>query len=1129
MIGEEKEKEPNIKEKDSDPKEVSLFQMYSYLTTNQKVLAVLATIMSLALGLSMPISSILIGQITSSITPDKSPEDVRYLGYKTSILMLILAVGTFIVSGSGVGIWKYIGEHLSAEMRRRYFAKVLVQDQEWYDLSHPEKLTSQLSEDVVSIKRGSGQAIHKVLFASSLSIAGLAVGFGYGWLFALIILLTIPISFIGIFCFLMVNSKAAKVETKNYEKASSISNEAFENISTVYTLNGQSHELQLFTDELKMTMKAGIRFNCIAAFFFGLFMFMLNSVYGFGFWVGAQIVAGNVYNLNQGRDYNASDIMTIFFCVISGCMSIGSIAPNLFNVTKGKVAAARMLDIINMPVKIQYKDNSKKSIERLIGKIEFEGVHFAYPSRKESKILKGISFEAKPGQKLAFVGGTGCGKSTTIQLIERYYDACEGRILIDDVPIKDYNLSSLRSSIGYVGQEPRLFAMTIRENLLIAKPNATDIELSNALEMVNATGFVNDLEEKMDTYVGPGGCQLSGGQKQRIAIARTILQNPSILLLDESTSALDSRNEREIQSALDRFSKDRTTITIAHRLSTIQNSDRIIVMRDGNIIEDGTHEQLLVLKGVYRALVDEQSQGYESRKKGGVPAPLKPTPPNDPDIIEVRGGDEEHQEKKSEFSIHHSQRSEQNLNLSSVAPSDTLKETKAYPYPRPMPFLLRYLSGNYFYLFLALSSSVVTGCMFPALGNALAKTVDLLIKYDLLNKGVQIKDYDISDANRDIIYVGLFFVGVGVLSFISNFLEVSCFGLLAERITMNVRTDIYREILSKDIDFFYVKEHNSGELSSILAKDCSVVNAIVSKSYGAIVKGVSSMICGLVIAFLASWRLSLVAVVACPLIIATGIIASAADKDKESSDEKEDVVEKSKELKLFQEAVNNSKTVASLCCQEEFLKLYIKEIKNQEKDVLPTAFKIGCVGGVGESGNYFVNALVFFIGTYLIYNNHITFGDFFEAYLGIVFAGLGAASSQEFLPDMKVANEAANSIIKILYYPRQIKGGKLTSEIKGHIKFENVTFKYPSRNSAVFKNLSFEITPGESIGFAGPSGQGKSTIFRLLYRFYDPQEGRIMLDGVDIKDYDIEHLRAAFGVVSQEPTLFNNTVEYNIK
>jgi len=1114
-------------EQSKEPKAISLCEMYKYLTRQQKALAVLASLMSLTQGCAMPMSAILMGKITTSFTPDKSIDEIRNQGIFTSVLMLLLAIATFILAGGGIGIWKYIGVSLAAEMRKRYFSRILEQDQEWYDISHPEKLTAQLSDDVSSLKRGSGQALHKVLFASSLAISGLAVGFGYGWFFALIILLTIPFSFIGIFCYLMVNSKAATVESKNYEKAASISNEAIENISTVLSLNGQDHEQDLFMKEMINTMKAGIKFNCIAALFFGLFMFMLSSVYGFGFWVGAQIIKGRVYNINAGRDYQASDIMTIFFCVISGCMSLGAIGPNLFSVTKGKLAAARMIEVINMPIKIDYRDTSKKSVDKLSGDIEFKDVHFCYPSRPEVKILKGVSFVAKAGQKIAFVGGTGCGKSTAIQLIERYYDANQGTVLIDGIPIKDYNLSSLRSKIGYVGQEPRLFAMTIKENLLIGKPTATDEEIKAALKLANATAFIHDLEDGINTYVGPGGSQLSGGQKQRIAIARTALQNPCILLLDESTSALDSKNEREIQAALDEFSQNRTTITIAHRLTTIMNSDCIIVMKSGNIAEFGTHEELLKQNGVYKALVDEQFSNNTNTMGVGLTSVIRPVTPNDPDIIEVKNIDEDGQPKET---------SQTNKVLkkknSSVTPAPLEVETSKveYGYPKPMPFLLRYLSGSYIYVFLAIFASLITGCIFPAIGNLLAKTTNILIKYDLMNNGIPIKDYERSDADKEILNVGLYFVIVGATSFIANYFEVACFGVLGERITMKVRNDLYKALLSKDLDFFYMKNHSSGHLASILSKDCSVVNAIVSKSYGAIVKGLASMICGLVIAFIASWKLSLVAIIACPLLIASSLIINASEKSMNGPEEEgEDNILVKKDLKLFQEAVNNSKTVAALCCQDEFLRLYNNEIQIDKESANSKGCKDGIWRGFGESGIFFVFSMVFLYGTFLIYNNEITVGEFFEAYLGITFAAIGAASSQEFIPDMNAANESATEIIKLLYYPNQIKSGDKKPEIKGHIVFENVTFTYPSRKQAVFKNLSLEILPGDTVGFAGPSGQGKSTIFRLLYRLYDPQEGRILLDGIDIKEYELEHLRGVFGMVNQEPSLFNNSVMYNIK
>jgi ATP-binding cassette subfamily B (MDR/TAP) protein 1 len=244
---------------------------------------------------------------------------------------------------------------------------------------------------------------------------------------------------------------------------------------------------------------------------------------------------------------------------------------------------------------VDVNQGTGRKLDALKGVIKFNNVKFHYPSRKEARVLKGLSLEVQPGQTVALVGPSGGGKSTTVQLLERFYDPVEGDITIDGVDLKEFDLRWLRSQIGLVSQEPILFGGTVAENIRYGKNNATDEEVISAAKMANAHTFiVNDLDKGYETDVGEKGAQLSGGQKQRIAIARAILKDPKILLLDEATSALDSESEGLVQDALDKLMVGRTTIVIAHRLTTIKNADVINVIAKGTLLESGTHSTLLV-------------------------------------------------------------------------------------------------------------------------------------------------------------------------------------------------------------------------------------------------------------------------------------------------------------------------------------------------------------------------------------------------------------------------------------------------------------------------------------------------------------------------------------------------------
>ena len=248
-------------------------------------------------------------------------------------------------------------------------------------------------------------------------------------------------------------------------------------------------------------------------------------------------------------------------------------------------------------------------ITSIEGHIEFKDVRFRYPTRPNQPVLRGLSLQVKPGQYVAFVGVSGCGKSTTIGLLERFYDPLDGEIYVDGTNISSFNLNEYRSHLALVSQEPTLYRGTIRENIMLGtyRDNIKEEEIVQCCKDANIYEFIIGLPDGLDTLVGSKGCMLSGGQKQRVAIARALLRNPKILLLDEATSALDSESEKVVQAALDAAAKGRTTIAVAHRLSTVKKADMIYVFNQGRVIESGTHDELMQQKGSYFELVNLQS------------------------------------------------------------------------------------------------------------------------------------------------------------------------------------------------------------------------------------------------------------------------------------------------------------------------------------------------------------------------------------------------------------------------------------------------------------------------------------------------------------------------------------------
>jgi ABC-type multidrug transport system fused ATPase/permease subunit len=290
--------------------------------------------------------------------------------------------------------------------------------------------------------------------------------------------------------------------------------------------------------------------------------------------------------------------------------SFGGIAELYAQIQKAVGATERVFELLEeIPEKI--KDTLSDSEAKIKGDVSFKNVAFYYPSRKEIQVLKEVSFNANFGQKIAIVGPSGAGKSTIASLLLRFYDINGGEISIDGKNIYDYDLETLRGNMSIVPQDVILFGGTIRENIAYGKPNATEDEIIKAAKQANAYQFIKGFPEKFETIVGERGIKLSGGQRQRIAIARALLKNPRILILDEATSSLDSESEKLVQEALEILMEGRTSIIIAHRLSTIRSADQIIVLDDGTIKEQGKHQELIALEnGIYKNLSNLQFNNF---------------------------------------------------------------------------------------------------------------------------------------------------------------------------------------------------------------------------------------------------------------------------------------------------------------------------------------------------------------------------------------------------------------------------------------------------------------------------------------------------------------------------------------
>ena len=414
---------------------------------------------------------------------------------------------------------------------------------------------------------------------------------------------------------------------KSFEKAGGVAEEMLYNIKTVASFANFEFEIERFNkliDDVHMynsekALKLG---GSVGVILFFIFMtFFISIIYA------RKLIGDHVYNINKNKKFTQGDLMTVIFSTLIAVFSIGTIAPNVKIIQESAIASSDYFTLFEREPQIDLSNSTyKPPRDQVKGKIEFKNIDFIYPSDPNKRqILHNLNLIIEPGKKVALVGESGCGKSTTVNLIERLYEATDGEILIDGIDIKKYDLEYLRNLIGYVQQEPVLFNRSIKENVIFGREHYLKT-LGNPEKLVQlaceesyAKEFIEKIPEKYDYMVGIKGSKLSGGQKQRVAIARAILCEPKILILDEATSALDNKSEKEVQAALDHISeKNVTTVIIAHRLSTIKNADVIYAIRDGHVAEIGNHQELLAKNGYYAGLVKSQlaQDELESKEPG---------------------------------------------------------------------------------------------------------------------------------------------------------------------------------------------------------------------------------------------------------------------------------------------------------------------------------------------------------------------------------------------------------------------------------------------------------------------------------------------------------------------------------
>ncbi|KAI8147816.1 P-loop containing nucleoside triphosphate hydrolase protein [Fennellomyces sp. T-0311] len=1119
-----KETNDGKKKKKEKKPSVSILQLFRFSTPRDRVFIILAMIGSLFSGAIQPISIVIFGDFLRNLA-DALTNPSMLLDETRPMILILVYLGTAVLIASyfANSFWIMTGENQTRRIRMLYLHAVLRQDMSWFDKAEEGSLTTRLAADTQTIQDGISEKFGLLILSFAQFTSGYIVAFVKGWKMALVMLATMPVLLgTGATMGILITRYTQKVQT-SYADAGSIAEQVFSGLRTVYSFSLQERFSQRFKTELVKARKVGIRRGIVLGVGFGTFMMVIFCTYSIAFWFGSRLV--------KSGEFDGPNVLVVFMSMMMGSMSLLQVPPNLSAVSSACGAAHNIYATIDRIPEIDPDNEQGLTPSVLHGDIEFRNVKFKYPTRPDLVILKDLSLKIRPGMTVAFVGASGSGKSTAIQLLQRFYDPLSGEIILDGNKLSSYNIRWLRQQIGVVGQEPVLFNMSIKQNLLmgVADPEkVTQDDIIEACKKANCHTFISQLPQGYNTLVGEHGGMLSGGQKQRVAIARAILKNPTILLLDEATSALDTQSERLVQHALDAAAANRTTIVIAHRLSTIRNADLIVVMQQGELIEQGNHQQLIEKGGVYAGLVKKQQIATTEQvvDENGAEDLLQQEKAELQQQADERYMDEKEDEELRAKALKDGHR----MSVASSVDAFELKLKKqkasrkeAKQQKAPVLKVLSMMRPEWPLMALGCCGAALAGVSFPIFAFSFSQVIVFLTDPTMRD---QIDPGPVQGTN---LYAFLFVV-IGIAAFIGFSVQTISFEVAGERFTERLRGMLFRAYMRQEVGYFDQEENSMGALTTRLAVDAKNVNEMVTKSWGDFLQIIFTACTGLGIAFAYSWILTLIILCVSPFMVAATGSESRVQNNFEDSTKKANA----QSGEVAGEAIKEIRTIAALNKQSHFENKYYKATEYPHKLAIRKALLASIGHALFRCFNMYTNAIAFYAGVRLIMDNRVDFQDMFVSMMVIMITATNIGRGSAFAATFAKAKFSAISTFEVLEREPEIDPdleGIEPDTVKGDIEFENITFAYPARpNNPVFEGkFGFHGKANTSIALVGPSGCGKSTTIGMLLRWYDPKGGAVRVDEHNVDTFTLANLRGHISWVGQEPILFDLSIGDNIR
>lgn len=1060
--------------------------------------------------------------------------------------------------------WSLGGARLAQRLREQYLRSLLRQEPSFFDKLPGGEVSSRLNSDIQNIRNGTSEKVGICISSVSFFVTAYVVAFIKDSTLAGILVSLVPaymiMSYVGNY---FIERFAGRMSDL-VASAASVASEGLSNVLVVHAFSANARLEERFAADLMSSQKEGIKKAVASGVQSGLMYFIAYAANALAFWEGSKIIADAVARDSSGGA-TVGTIFTVIFILVDATLVLSQVAPYLQIFGAASAAFSKLRKDMDAPSAIDGTSAAGLPVPTTTGAIVLDAVSFAYPSRPTQPVLRSVSLSIPAAKHTAIVGLSGSGKSTIAGLVSRLYDPTAGTITLDGRPLADLNTRQVRAHISLVQQEATLLDRSILENVAHGLVNSADpshaqlkplllgpelaliaaavrdgaadpveaarahgpefaavVELvQRATAQADAATFIASLKGGLGTRVGPGGRLLSGGQKQRVALARALVKNPRILILDEATASLDSRSEQAILAAVEKVSQGRTMVSIAHRLSTIKDADKIIVLRDGLVLEEGSHGELMARDGAYADLVRLQNSGggkdasaAASLADSSDAASIEKSP-----VAETHGKAAEVKEEKAEATTDESPVAEKEPVSTERSLANVIMSTCRMARPHILVVVL------------ALLGATIVGGAFSAEAVIFGNTVESLNPCKT--------EESIRWHGR---FFGLMFFILAIIEFFANLISWSGFGYVAEKIMYRVRVLSFRSLFEQNLQWHQSEGRTPSSLLSIITNDGNLLGGLSGSIIGTIFSILVNLVAAIILTHVVAWKIAVVCLAIVPLLLGVGIqqlrvLAQFEERHENAYAES---------VGIGVEAANSIKAIASLSLEHETLEVYRRSLKGPREETTLVSLH----ASVWLAGAFFIGNLGYALA-YWWGSKQIISGKYSQAqFLIVVFSLLVSAQlwSQMFAlaPEVSSARAAIVRILNIIELnPDETLSGSATSEKdvealaesrprKGgsgglNIEFRDVQFAYPARpNAPVLHGMNLEIRAGQFAAFVGPSGAGKSTIISLVERMYVPSAGSITIDGADVTKRGDVSFRDDMALVPQESVLFGGSIRFNM-